>query len=129
MQILKKVSLVVMIIFYLVAGANHFRNPSSYIKIIPSYFPYKPALNLVAGIFELLFGVMLMFNSIRTWAAWGIILMMVAFIPVHVQMVKDAPFLLGDKMMVSPLVAWIRLIVLQPLLILWAWWYTKAERF
>jgi len=128
MQILKKVSLVVMIIFYLAAGANHFRDPSSYIKIIPNYFPYKPALNLLAGFFELLFGLMLMFNYTRAWAAWGIILMMIAFIPVHVQMVKDAPFLLGDKVTVSPLIAWVRLIVLQPLLILWAWWYTKAER-
>jgi uncharacterized membrane protein len=128
MQILKKVSLVVMIIFYLAAGTNHFRDPSSYIKIIPNYFPYKPTLNLLAGFFELLFGVMLMFNNTRALAALGIILMMIVFIPVHIQMVKDAPFLLGDKITVSPLVAWIRLVVLQPLLILWAWWYTKAER-
>jgi len=126
MQILKKASLVVMVVFYLAAGANHFRDPQSYLKIIPNYFPYKPVLNIAAGFFELLFGVMLMFDKTRTLAAWGIISMMIAFIPVHIQMVKDAPFLLGGRITISPLVAWIRLVVLQPLLILWAWWYTRT---
>jgi hypothetical protein len=50
--------------------------------------------------------------------------MLIAFLPVHIQMVRDAPFLLGN-LHVSPLIAWIRLVVLQPLLILWAWWYTR----
>jgi uncharacterized membrane protein len=66
---------------------------------------------------------MLMFKSTRPYAAKGIILMLIAFVPVHIKMVQDAPFLLGGSITVTPLLAWLRLVVLQPLLILWAWWH------
>ena len=122
MNKLKKISLVVLVIFYLVAGFNHFYNPSSYYKIIPAYIPYPKIVNLLAGFFELLFAVMMIFAKSRRLAAYGIILMMIAFLPVHIQMVKDAPFLLGGNIIVTPFISWVRLVVLQPLLILWSWW-------
>ncbi|WP_428328376.1 DoxX family protein [Mucilaginibacter sp.] len=124
---LKKISLFILIVGYLVAGANHFYNPGSYYKIIPPYIPFPKVMNVLAGFFEILFALMLIFAKTRALAAWGIILMLIAFVPVHVQMVIDAPFLLGGTIKISPMVAWIRLVVLQPLLILWAWWYTKSE--
>jgi uncharacterized membrane protein len=124
----KKISWIILIVFYAVAGVNHFYNPESYIKIIPAYFPYPQVLNYLAGFCELWFAMLLIFPKTRNGAAWGIILMLIAFIPVHVQMVIDAPFLLGGTITVSPFVAWVRLVVLQPLLILWAWWHTKADK-
>jgi len=122
MNKLKKISLVVLVIFYLVAGFNHFYNPASYYKIIPVYIPCPKIVNLLAGSFELLFALMMIFTKSRRLAGWGIILMLIAFLPVHIQMVKDAPFLLGGSITITPFIAWVRLIVLQPLLILWAWW-------
>jgi uncharacterized membrane protein len=107
-----------------VAGINHFRNPESYYRIIPYYLPYPILLNALAGCFELLFGIMLIFPKTRPLAAWGIILMLIAFLPVHISMIGNAPLKLGD-LTVTPLLAWIRLMILQPLLILWAWWYVK----
>jgi uncharacterized membrane protein len=127
MNKLKKTSLIILIIFYLAAGANHFRDPSSYLKIIPHYFPFTKVLNLLAGFCELWFAILLIFTKTRKSAAWGIILMLIAFLPVHISMIGDAPLTLGS-ITVTPLIAWIRLVVLQPLLILWAWWYTKANR-
>ena len=127
MHKLKKISLVIMVIGYGAAGLNHFRNPASYIKIIPPYFPHPEILNIAAGIFEIGFAVMLLFGRSRRLAAWGIILMLIAFLPVHIKMVIDAPFMLGD-LKVTPFIAWLRLVLLQPLLILWAWWYTRIEK-
>jgi len=124
----KRISLIVLVVFYIVAGINHFYNPVSYIKIIPSYLPYPPILNWLAGFCELWFAMLLIFRKTRSGAAWGIILMMIAFLPVHIQMVIDAPFLLGGSITITPFIAWVRLIILQPLLILWAWWYTKADK-
>ncbi len=123
MHNLKRISLVILILFYLVAGANHFYNPSSYYRIIPHYLPYTVTINILAGFFEILFGVMLIFAKTRRLAAWGIILMLIAFLPVHISMIGDAPLKLGN-LAVTPLLAWVRLVILQPLLILWAWWYT-----
>jgi uncharacterized membrane protein len=121
MNKLKKISLVVLIAGYFMAGINHFRSPASYIKIIPPYFPYPRFINLIAGFCEIGFALLFIFPKTRLFAARGIILMLLAFLPVHVKMVQDAPFLLGN-ITITPLIAWIRLIVLQPLLILWAWW-------
>jgi uncharacterized membrane protein len=123
MSKLKKTSLVILIIGYLLAGANHFKSPDSYIKIIPSYFPHREILNLLAGFCEITFAALLIFPKTRVFAAWGIVFMLIAFLPVHIRMARDAPFRLGN-LQVTPLIAWIRLMVLQPLLIWWAWWYT-----
>jgi uncharacterized membrane protein len=125
MKSLKKVMLVILVLGYLIAGFNHFYNPPSYWHIIPGYIPYPHLVNILAGVFEMLFALMFIFYKTRPLAAWGIVLMLVAFIPVHVDMMIRAPFLLGGSILVTPFIAWIRLIVLQPLLILWAWWYTR----
>jgi uncharacterized membrane protein len=127
MHKLKKTGLIILIAFYLVAGTNHFRDPSSYIKIIPAYLPFPAIFNLLAGFFEITFAILLIFVNTRAFAAWGTILLLIAFLPVHVKMIGDAPVQLGN-LTVTPLIAWIRLIILQPLLILWAWWYTKVGK-
>jgi len=113
-----------LILFYLVAGVNHFRNPGSYLRIIPGYIPYPSAANILAGCFELLFALLMIFPKTRRLAAWGIMMMLLAFLPVHISMIGNAPLKLGD-LLVTPLLAWVRLVVLQPLLITWAWWYTR----
>ena len=128
MNKLKKVSLILLVLGYLVAGVNHFRNPISYIKIIPPYFPYPSMINFAAGFFEIFFAILLIFKKTRPVAAWGIITLLISFLPVHIKMVQDAPFLLGDSINVTPFMAWVRLVVLQPLLLLWAWWYTKPDK-
>ena len=123
----KILSLVLLIVAYTIAGLNHFRDPQSYIKIIPPYFPFKSVLNIIAGICEVGFAILLISKKTREFAAWGIVFMLIAFIPVHTKMVRDAPFLLGT-LTVSPFVAWLRLIILQPVLILWAWLFTEPEQ-
>lgn len=110
-----------MIIFYLVAGFNHFYNPASYWRIIPDYMPFPHIINIAAGFFEFLFAVLLIFKSTRQIAAYGVMLMLLAFLPVHIDMLIHAPSVLGGSLVVTPLIAWIRLVVLQPMLILWAW--------
>jgi hypothetical protein len=52
--------------------------------------------------------------------------MLIASLPVHIDMAIRAPFWLGS-LYVTLLIAWIRLVVLQSLLILWAWWYAKVR--
>ncbi len=126
MEILKKISLAVMILFYLIAGINHFRDPESYVRIIPHYLPSPLLLNALAGCLELLFGLLLVFKKSRRFAAFGIILLMIAFLPVHITMIGNAPLKLGN-LMVTPLIAWVRLVVLQPALICWASLYIRDK--
>jgi uncharacterized membrane protein len=118
----KKISLILLIIGYIAAGINHFRIPAFYISIIPSYLPYPQILNTLAGLFEIAFGLMLIFAPTRKLAAWGIVLMLIAFLPVHIAMLGGHTQV--DDMQVKPVWAWARLFF-QPVLILWAWWHTR----
>lgn len=123
MSLTKKVSLYVLITGYLLAGINHFAHPAAYLLIIPSYIPFPKLMNTLAGGFELFFALMLTWPKTRAFAAYGIILMLAAFLPVHVDMIIRAPFILGN-VTVTPLVAWVRL-VLQFGLMVWAGWYGR----
>ena len=78
MNMTKKVSLWVLIIGYLAAGINHFRNPVSYINIIPAYIPYPVVANILSGAAEILLALLLISPKTRHYAAWGIILMLIA---------------------------------------------------
>lgn len=123
MRILKNIILIILVVGYLVAGANHFINPDGYIRIIPSYFPSPILLNKLAGFFEIVFALMMIRPKTRKVASGGIILMLAAFLPVHVTMLMQAPIQIG-ALMVTPTIAWIRLLF-QPILMLWAWWHRK----
>jgi uncharacterized membrane protein len=124
MKITKNISLAILIIGYIYAGVKHFLHPGGYVRIIPPYIPFPIYLNYLSGAFEIVFGALLIFHASRNIGAIGICLLLTAFLPVHIQMIIDAPFKLGT-FTVTPLVAWLRL-ALQPLLIWWAWWHTKS---
>lgn len=126
MGLTKKISLWVLIIGYLLAGSNHFVHPSGYIAIIPAYIPFPKLMNTLAGGFELLFALLLVNPKSRPFAAWGIILMLTAFLPVHIDMLIRSPFILGS-FLVTPFIALARL-ALQFMLIAWAGWYGHWDK-
>jgi len=122
MSTAKKISLGLLITGYLLAGINHFRIPAFYIGIIPKYLPFPNILNTLAGLFEIAFALGLIFKPTRKYAAWGIVLLLIAFIPVHTAMLSGHTELNGKH--VQPVWAWVRLFF-QPMLIAWAWWHTR----
>ena len=88
MKMLKKFSLVLMIVLYISAGINHFIHPESYYPIIPPYFPFPALINIVSGLLELILGIGLMFAKTRNVAASGIIILLILFIPAHIYMIQ-----------------------------------------
>jgi len=122
MSTLKKISLTLLIIGYVAAGINHFRIPQFYIGIIPAYLPFPNILNILAGVLEIACGLGLILKSTRKFAAWGIVLLLILFIPVHTAMLSGHTELNGSH--VQPVWAWVRLFF-QPVLIVWAWWHTR----
>ncbi len=122
---MKPVFLYLMVLLYLYAGYNHFANPGFYTKIIPSYLSqWRSSINIISGIVEIILAVGLLFPFTRTYAAYGIIMMLIAFIPSHIYMIQLGFFKLG-KFQVTPIIGWIRLLIIHPLLIGWAWWLKK----
>lgn len=120
-DMLKRISLYVMSAFYLFAGVNHFRNPDFYAGLIPPYLPNPDLINSVSGVAEIVLGALLLFSKTRKFAAYGIIAMLIAFVPAHIHHIQTGGC--PTEELCAPLWAtWVRLLVFQPLLIAWAWW-------
>ena len=124
-QSIKKVLLITAVVFYIFGGYNHFANPAFYLPLIPPYLStWATEINLLAGIIEIALGLLLIPKYTRRYAGWGIILMLIAFVPSHIYFIQKGTFTLGSITM-SPTISWIRLLVAQPLLIIWAWQISK----
>jgi uncharacterized membrane protein len=71
---------------YVLAGVMHFLKPKMYLRIIPPYIPNPKLMNLLAGAFEILFGLGLLFTETRAYAAFGIIILLIAVFPANLYM-------------------------------------------
>tara|TARA_R100001198_G_C5151127_1_gene160545 strand:+ start:185 stop:535 length:351 start_codon:yes stop_codon:yes gene_type:complete len=76
-------------ILYVLAGVNHFRKPKLYERIMPPYIPAQSTLVLLSGVAEMILGFMIMNKNTQEEAAWGIIVMLIVFIPVHIYMLQN----------------------------------------
>ena len=125
-NMLKKISLVLLIILYIGAGINHFWHPAGYYSIIPKYIPNHYLINILSGIAELILGTLLIFPATRKFAAYGIVLMLIAFIPAHIYMIQKGGCMGPKPALCIPLWgAWLRLFPLQFIMMWWAWWHRK----
>jgi uncharacterized membrane protein len=120
-------SLAVMAIFYLAAGINHFRMPEFYLPLIPDYLPQKELLNTVSGLVEIVLGVLLFWPATRRVATWGIIAMLLAFVPAHIWFIQNGGCLDPNGLCVPEWIMWARLLVIHPLLIIWAYSFTTSK--
>lgn len=118
---LKNVLRYVLIVFMLVAGLNHFIHPEFYYPLIPSYLPLIKLINLLSGISEVIAALMLLHPEYRNWGAIGIIVLLILFIPSHVHFIQMGACV--PKGLCTPVwLAWVRLLLIHPLLIYWAWY-------
>ena len=120
----KKVLLVLLILLYVLAGINHFWHPAFYLRLIPPNIPNHILVNTLAGVAELVLGIMLIFPFTRKAAAYGIVAMLVAFIPSHVYSIEMAGCNNGE-LCPAFVVSWVRFFVIHPFLIAWAWRFRK----
>lgn len=117
---LRKINRWIITTFYVFAGINHFRDPEFYAPLIPDYFPFHHIINVLSGTFEILLGIGFLISSIRPWVARATVVMLVVFIPSHVHFIALGGCV-SDGLCVPIWLAWLRLILIHPLLILWAW--------
>ena len=118
---MKKMIRFALIGFYLFAGINHFINPNFYKPLLPLYLrDWSIAINYISGISEITLGLLMLFPRTRKLAAYGIIVMMIAFVPAHIFMIQIGSFSLGSFEM-TPMIGWVRLLIIHPLLMYWAW--------
>jgi uncharacterized membrane protein len=115
-----KVFRLLLIGFYLVAGINHFINPEFYFGLIPQYLPFPVLINYASGVLEVILGIGVGIPKWRKVSVYGIIILLVLFIPSHVYFIQIGSCV-EDGLCVSLWIAWGRLLIIHPLLIYWAW--------
>ena len=121
---LKKIAFWLLVAFYLFAGANHFMNPEFYNGMIPPYLPWHGLINIASGVAEIGLALLLLVPSLRSKAAIGIIVLLIAFIPAHIYHIQMKGCLTGQPC-IPEWATWLRLLVFQPIFIIWAWWCRK----
>lgn len=76
-------------ILLIIAGMNHFRKPKLYERIMPPYIPMGSSMVILSGVAEMALGMVLLNKDTQSTAAWGIIIMLILFLPVHIYMLQD----------------------------------------
>ncbi len=120
---LRKILLWLAVLFFVAAGANHFRDPELYLAMMPPGLPWPEALNYISGVAEILGGLGLLLAPTRRAAGWGLIALLLAVFPANIYVATQGQMAGLD---VSPLGLWLRL-PFQAVFIAWVWWVALKD--
>lgn len=99
-----------------VAGVLHFVHEGGFRKIVPTFLPFRRAIVLISGVFEMLFAVLLWVKKGQQMIGKLLAFFMVAVFPANVYMAqKRISFQPGKK--ANPWLLWLRLPLQIPLII------------
>jgi uncharacterized membrane protein len=104
---------------FVLGGAGHFVATDFYVKMMPTYLSLHRTLVLLSGIIEILLGVLLLVPRTSTFAAWGLIALLIAVFPANIHVYRHQ-----ELFPLPPFVHLLRL-PMQAVLILWAYAYTR----
>jgi len=109
-------------IIYIYLGVLHFTNTDFYFPYMPNFIPFHKEMILFSGLLEILLGFSLFFDKIRKYALWGLILMLIVFMTVHLNM------LLPQNNLGNSIYLLLLRILIQFFLIYCCWFYIKNPK-
>ena len=71
-------------LFIVYAGVQHFVKPDFFVPFVPSFSPFAKTIIYVSGLLEVLFGLILFIPKYIKMGAFGIMLLMILFLPIHI---------------------------------------------
>jgi len=86
----KYILIILSSVFYVIVGIKHFIDPNYFLAIIPPYLPYHLELVYLSGLFEILFGLMILIPRYRYLGSIGLILLLVAVFPANIYLAQSA---------------------------------------
>ncbi len=114
MEVFALILRIIFSLFFMYAGYMHFAKPRFFNHFIPNFLP-KLTVNYVVGVIELLLGLGLVFSKTLSYAAIGIFILMLLFLPIHIWDATKIKPAIGSKKL-----AFVR-IPLQFILMFFAW--------
>jgi uncharacterized membrane protein len=76
---------IILALFMIYGGVQHFVKPDFYLPFVPSFLPYPIAIIYISGIIEIVLGIALLLS--KTYAklgALGVLVLMILFLPIHI---------------------------------------------
>jgi uncharacterized membrane protein len=105
---------------FVLIGLMHLRKPDQLTYMIANFMPNARLLVLLSGLAEVVLGIGLMFSETRIWAAWGLILLLIAMFPANINVAVNKLPPPGG-LPAKPWYVWSRLLF-QPVYIFWIWY-------
>ena len=120
---LKATLRILLALFFIGAGVNHFVRTGFYLRMMPPCVPFHLAMVQASGVAEIGLGMVLLIPATTAVGAWGLIALLVAVFPANLQMALH-PETFPEF---SSRALWLRL-PLQGAMIAWALWFTGGNR-
>ncbi|MBO3066280.1 MULTISPECIES: DoxX family protein [Staphylococcus] len=86
---MNKIARVVFGIVFSVAGVLHFKDEQKFRAIVPSYLPFRKAAVLITGVFEVIFGLLLLTRKPSPCLKKSIIAFLWAVFPANIYMARN----------------------------------------
>lgn len=111
-------------ILFISIGTYHFVNPEFFIRIMPDYIPNHRALVFWSGVAEVAGGIGILIPFLKIYAAWGLILLLIAVFPANIDM-----FIKAYQKQGWSLYTYLTLLrlPLQFVLIYWVFWAAELK--
>lgn len=75
---------IVLGVFLIFGGIQHFIKPEFYIPFVPEFLPFTMTIIYISGFVEIVVGVLVFIKKYEIIGAWGIFLLMLLFLPIHI---------------------------------------------
>lgn len=112
-------------VMFVLIGFMHLAKPEKLTYMIAGILPYAHALVITSGVLEIVLGIGLLFPSVRVYAAWALIILLILMFPANIHVaVKQLPAPGG--LPAAPWYTWSRL-AFQPIYCVWIWWAAVAS--
>ena len=88
---------IVMALFMIYAGAQHFIKPDFFTPFVPVFSPLKTTIIYLSGAVEILLGLLLLIKKYAKFGALGILILLLLFLPIHIWDVFSETPAIGSK--------------------------------
>ena len=122
MKYFKLFTIYFMSIGYTYIGIRHFIDPDFFLAIMPNYLSFHLEFVYITGIAEIVFGILLFFKKTRTFASYGLIVLLISVFPANIHLVESE---LSQSILNATKNQTIIRLPFQGLFILLAYWHSK----
>lgn len=85
-------------LFIIYAGVQHFMSPDVFKPFVPDFSGFKMPIIYISGVLEIVIGILLLTNKYKGYAAYAFFLLMLAFLPLHIwDVFSDSPAIGSHK--------------------------------